>query len=134
MAKCPIHNTEFKFVPAGTSKKTGKPYPGFYACSTMGCKEKPTQAQQATPDAKFNRSLDETAAYEDRLKKDKTITRLAIAKSLIEAGKVNPDTETVGIFNRWMDLIEKGYVKPETFSQPTVTLPDADIPVEDLPF
>lgn len=38
---CPVHRTAWKTVPAGISKKTGKPYEAFRACSEMGCGEKP---------------------------------------------------------------------------------------------
>lgn len=38
---CPIHNTPWKVVPAGISKKTGKAYDAFRACSTSGCDQRP---------------------------------------------------------------------------------------------
>lgn len=38
---CPIHRTPWKTVPAGVSKKTGKPYSAFQACSTQGCDQRP---------------------------------------------------------------------------------------------
>jgi len=34
---CPTCFTPLKLIPAGTSKKTGKPYPAFYVCPTKGC-------------------------------------------------------------------------------------------------
>ena len=34
---CSLHGIG-KFVPPGTSKRTGKPYQGFWACETQGCK------------------------------------------------------------------------------------------------
>lgn len=37
---CPIHGS-WKMVPAGVSRKTGKPYAAFMACSSPGCNEKP---------------------------------------------------------------------------------------------
>jgi len=37
---CPVHHGS-KVVPAGVSKKTGKPYQAFVACSEPGCNEKP---------------------------------------------------------------------------------------------
>lgn len=37
---CPVHGTS-KVVPAGVSKKTGKPYNAFTACGEIGCNEKP---------------------------------------------------------------------------------------------
>jgi hypothetical protein len=38
---CPIHNVPWKVVPAGVSKKTGKPYDAFQACSVGGCDQRP---------------------------------------------------------------------------------------------
>jgi hypothetical protein len=38
---CPIHGTPWKTVPAGVSKRTGKAYDAFRACSTAGCDQRP---------------------------------------------------------------------------------------------
>ena len=38
---CPIHKTPWRMVPAGVSKKTGKPYAAFLACSERGCDQRP---------------------------------------------------------------------------------------------
>jgi hypothetical protein len=43
-AGCPVHHVPWKWVPAGVSKRTGKPYKAFQACSEPGCNEKPRQA------------------------------------------------------------------------------------------
>lgn len=40
---CPIHNAPWKTVPAGISKKTGKPYDAFQACSVSGCDQRPAR-------------------------------------------------------------------------------------------
>jgi hypothetical protein len=40
-AFCPVHRVPWKTVPAGTSKKTGKPYGAFLVCSVQGCEERP---------------------------------------------------------------------------------------------
>jgi hypothetical protein len=40
---CPIHHTAWKLVPAGVSKRTGKPYDAFRACSTSGCDQRPAR-------------------------------------------------------------------------------------------
>ena len=47
---CPIHHT-VKFVPPGVSKKTGKPYTGFFACAESGCEQRPPKgaAPQTAP-------------------------------------------------------------------------------------
>lgn len=48
MNNCPSCNSPLKNIPAGVSKKTGKPYPAFQACSNnCGWKpEKPKTYQQ----------------------------------------------------------------------------------------
>lgn len=34
---CTQHGAEMKLVPSGISKKSGKPYPAFWACKVQGC-------------------------------------------------------------------------------------------------
>jgi hypothetical protein len=41
--QCPICGSEVKNIPAGTSKKTGKPYKAFSICSNQNCQYKPTE-------------------------------------------------------------------------------------------
>jgi len=38
---CPIHDTAWDVVPAGTSTRTGKRYNAFWACPTRGCDQRP---------------------------------------------------------------------------------------------
>jgi hypothetical protein len=40
---CPIHQV-VKTVPAGVSRKTGKPYPAFLVCPVDGCPQKPPRS------------------------------------------------------------------------------------------
>ncbi len=42
--QCPIHHEPWKLVPAGVSKKTGKPYESFQACPERGCDQRPARA------------------------------------------------------------------------------------------
>lgn len=55
MSLCPECGNIVKTVPAGVSKKTGKPYGSFQVCSSQECGWKPpresgfTPAQQAAP-------------------------------------------------------------------------------------
>lgn len=37
MSQCPKCGNELKLVPAGTSKKTGKPYDSFWSCADRNC-------------------------------------------------------------------------------------------------
>jgi hypothetical protein len=39
---CPIHRVPWRTVPAGVSKKTGRPYAAFVACPEPGCDERPS--------------------------------------------------------------------------------------------
>jgi hypothetical protein len=39
---CPIHRVPWRTVPAGISKKTGRPYAAFVACPEPGCDERPS--------------------------------------------------------------------------------------------
>ena len=82
--QCTVHGTEFKVVPAGVSKVSGKPYQSFMACSERGCREKPPRAE--TPVAKFEQSLDMSAGVTAAANKDRLITKTAVVKSLIERG------------------------------------------------
>lgn len=38
---CPVHRVPWKVVPAGVSKKTGRPYDAFKACPEKGCDQRP---------------------------------------------------------------------------------------------
>jgi hypothetical protein len=50
MGKCPIHNLDWRVVPAGVSRATGKPYQAFKACPERGCQERPPR-EAAAPTA-----------------------------------------------------------------------------------
>ena len=43
MEKCPKCGSDIKLVPAGVSKRTGRPYNAFQACSNRECDWKPEQ-------------------------------------------------------------------------------------------
>jgi hypothetical protein len=38
---CPLHVVPWRVVPAGVSKKSGKPYAEFRACPEPGCDQRP---------------------------------------------------------------------------------------------
>lgn len=38
---CPVHEQDWKLVPAGVSQKSGKRYNAFWACPERGCTERP---------------------------------------------------------------------------------------------
>jgi hypothetical protein len=39
---CPVHRVPWRTVPAGVSKRTGRPYAAFVACPEPGCDERPS--------------------------------------------------------------------------------------------
>lgn len=41
MPVCEIHRCDMKLIPAGVSRKTGKPYNAFYACQVKDCQFRP---------------------------------------------------------------------------------------------
>lgn len=48
-SRCPIHEVEFKLIPAGFSQRTGKNYKAFYVCPVKDCKEKPIELKTEEP-------------------------------------------------------------------------------------
>lgn len=47
---CPDHDVEWRLVPGGISKKTGKPYNPFWACPERGCNNKPPKDENVIVD------------------------------------------------------------------------------------
>lgn len=45
---CPVHDADWKLVPAGVSRKSGKQYNGFWVCSVQGCDQKPGRESSFT--------------------------------------------------------------------------------------
>lgn len=43
---CPVHRLAWRTVPAGVSKRTGRPYQAFVACPEAGCDERPSAARR----------------------------------------------------------------------------------------
>jgi hypothetical protein len=62
--RCPIHNT-YKVVPAGTSKRTLRPYPAFVVCGEQGCELKPGRGQGAPTPKTGYVGLSDYAVEED---------------------------------------------------------------------
>lgn len=65
--QCPICQSSIKLIPAGVSKRTGKPYNEFYACSNRTCDYIYREGQPIQPQAS---RLDSLAIYlKDEFKK-----------------------------------------------------------------
>jgi hypothetical protein len=116
----------------GTAKSSGKAY-AFWGCPVGGkdaqgnwikCKVEVAN----TASGKFEQDLDKSATQMDGNKKDATITRIAIAKSLIESGhKYNH--ETLIEAQAWEAWVNGRLAKVEL----AAPLP-AEPTLEDIPF
>jgi len=61
--RCPVHGSG-KLVPAGISKKSGKPYGAFLACTDRDCTEKPPFHSAPIPAAGPGPSLAPLPTYQ----------------------------------------------------------------------
>lgn len=138
---CPIHNLEAKWREGVGAKG---PY-GFWACAIrkdqnngQWCSHKfpkPEAGRQGAAQ-RFNEGVASDDQKSRDSKKDETITRIAIAKSLIEAGKTF-DVTTVKEFHRWVALVEGRSNLSEGIGLetiPPVRKTEDEIKVEDIPF
>ena len=46
---CPVHGQPAKYVAGGVSRRTGRPYNAFYACSVSFCDQRPPRNGPQTP-------------------------------------------------------------------------------------
>jgi len=112
-----------KLIPAGVSK-AGKPYNAFETCNT--CKPYRKPAPQA-PQAPRN--------------DNDVITRSAIAKSMIESGKINFD-QALPEANKWFNWCKQGHqfgttppvAQPSTVSEVVQEAKDNAPEISDIPF
>lgn len=117
--------------PGGVSKKTGKPYGPFLACNQKNqdgsyCSYKPPRG--STPSQQFNIGLEKSTAEGNMMKKDNTISRLAIAKEFIARG-AKWDLETVREMENFLAWCEG--------RKPHVPVPNNEVdmvPVDEIPF
>ena len=98
-----------------TGNKNGVPY-AFWGCPGKDidatgkqtfCKTKWPDAQ--APAEQFEQSLQQSDSMNEQREKEKRITRTALAKSYIEAGKVWCE-ETTRDLERWLTFIENGKI------------------------
>ena len=43
---CPVHGLAWRTIPAGVSKRTGRPYSSFESCPAAGCDERPAPTRR----------------------------------------------------------------------------------------
>ena len=83
---CPKCNIPMEYISPGISKKTGKPYSGFWACPNRECKETFNPPKASPPEEQFSRGLEEDKEKEKWDKIGRGKTRCALAVALINAG------------------------------------------------
>jgi len=121
--KCPDHDKFLKLVPAGVSKRTGRPYDAFYVCPTTGCKntapaanEPSYEETQDIEQAEKDFGKKEEEPVEDNDVEDKPMTRLdwntkefikglGVYSSAARSEGMTPSqaVETMHLWD-WMDL------------------------------
>jgi hypothetical protein len=124
-----------KWKPDGVSR-AGKPYKGFWTCGKKNpdgtwCDYKP--AKPATNTAKFNEGMAADDSMNAQSKKDALITRTALAKSFIEAGR-KYDVETIKEYHRWLALVEGRAVSIEPKAPGQIGIGEEEIDVQSIPF
>ena len=89
-------------IPAGVSKKTGKPYDAFFGCKTYGCKGTIRIPAGTQPGAPQSVTLGSSNANELR------IVKQAILKSAIEGGVIQRIDEGEEEFlEKWIKWVYK---------------------------
>lgn len=82
---CTIHGVDAKWVEAGVSKKTGKPFNGFWSCPMRvpggRCNIAPVEAGG---DAGFDAGLNSDLRAEQEAKKQRGITKAVAIKATVE--------------------------------------------------
>jgi len=147
-AVCSNHGTVEAEWKEGTSK-AGKNY-AFWGCPVKGKDPKTGNWWKCkvevanTPSGKFDQSIDKAAAQDDNHKKSEVINRLAIIKSMIEAGwKYSP--EAIKEMANWLAIaegrnpiaqgIESSVTRPMTNADILPTeAPSEEIPLSEIPF
>lgn len=140
---CQNHHAPMKWK-TGVSKKNHKPY-AFWSCSQKMpdgsyCDYKPAWGTPGpSAETKFVQELDNSTNDEKAKEKDYKITRLAIAKSLIERGE-KFSVEAITEADKWVKWCEGKYAAapsklPEgyAYGEPKPRTKD-EIDVADIPF
>jgi hypothetical protein len=140
---CPVCGSPFKYVPAGVSKKTGKPYQAFYACSKYGCHGKPPKfssptinPQQYTPQ---NANSEATAQMERVRIAFKTmqeeITYLKSENNILSGKVERLEKQFQGLYAVSVNQTnESAYELHSGLSQTRAIEDDEMIRIDDIPF
>lgn len=114
---CPKCGGEMKIVPAGVSKKTGKPYGAFYSCKTWECggTAKMTDDGSKTPQTS-NSGVTGRPVYDSFPKKDIKTTMDYKARQI--SGFQDDKQESMRLFSSGRDavMIVTTMYKDSTFS------------------
>ena len=132
--KCEVHEKLGKLVPAGVSRRTGRPYDAFYGCPTMGCKwtapapnepsyeemqDTTTQVKEFEKEMEQSLEKDDAKDYDDESpmkksdwrRKDEMIARIALAKEFIKRGEDFDNAKLNSDLEKWMHFVLTGELK-----------------------
>ena len=138
MKICSSHLTEAKWVPAGVSRQTGKPYPGFYSCpekeGNRYCNAEVVDTEDEIPieepqaedkiEEAVKKAQPEVKESVWDLKDRQSIAQTAakVAGELVAAEiAINKPQAVVDSMDRWEKYMEKIYTKIKHYR-------DQDIP------
>ena len=143
MENCPKCQSEVKTVPAGVSKRTGRPYNAFQACSNRECDFKPEQ-----PKGVFNRpakteqvrQMQETKAGFIKVAQDNKNDNIRLSSAGRDATLIIttffPKLDSPEVIRKtWLTwrawLYNRNGEVPQPDSEPFPTYKNRDIPEED---
>lgn len=107
--QCPKCQGPMKIIPAGISKKTGKPYDAFASCKNYGCGGTIKLGGKMQPGANFSPTSDSSVVLNSGKANELRIVKQAILKSSIEGGVIKKlEGESDEEFlNRWIKWVYK---------------------------
>ena len=86
--QCPTCQDEMRQIPAGVSKKTGKPYRAFWACDKQACKDAKAQNRTNTPFQTQNAPTPQFNPDYKALEEKVATLEMALANMRVWASKV----------------------------------------------
>ena len=114
--KCEVCGSDIKNIPAGVSKKSGKPYNAFQVCSNRECNYKPITEDghirevRQSPLPLAPKKTEEDPFIEGKEKNTRLMCRSDLMGKVIEAfghlGGFNPQ-ETINTFKTLWEEVEK---------------------------
>ena len=134
--QCPQCQSDIKTIPAGVSKKNGKPYNAFQACSNRNCdfvpcREifQPPSLTQNVPQAPKQPVQATSSTVNDNIRWCNALNNacLLIAHGAYKEGTESPQGNIIRLAN-WIYKLEPGVIPPDNSTANSTVPPDVNIP------